>query len=74
MIEQLIKAQCYALGFDLAGITTLGEAATAPAFDAWLERGFAGEMSYMQRTADKRRNRSMLRRAPRPCARGATLR
>jgi epoxyqueuosine reductase len=56
VIEQLIKAQCYALGFDLAGITTLGEADTAGAFDAWLERGYAGEMSYMARTAEKRRD------------------
>ncbi len=56
MIEQLIKAQCYALGFDLAGITTLGEAVTAPAFDEWLTHGYAGEMRYMARTAEKRRD------------------
>ena len=31
-----IEAQAYALGFDLVGITTLGPAATAPAFDAWV--------------------------------------
>jgi epoxyqueuosine reductase len=52
----LIKAQSYGLGFDLAGITTLGPASTVSAFDAWLERGFAGEMSYMARTAEKRRD------------------
>jgi epoxyqueuosine reductase len=56
MIESLIKAQGYALGFDLVGITTLGEASTANAFDDWLERGYAGEMSYMSRTAEKRRD------------------
>src|SRR6476469_5848977 len=49
--ESLIKAQAYSLGFDLAGITDLGPAATTPAFDEWLARGYAGEMSYMQRTA-----------------------
>ena len=55
-LEALIKAQCYALGFDLVGVTTLGPAATASAFDEWLERGFAGEMAYIPRTAEKRRD------------------
>jgi len=56
MIEQLIKAQAYGLGFDLVGITDLGLAANAAAFDEWLARGFAGEMAYMVRTAEKRRD------------------
>ena len=56
MIEELIKAQAYGLGFDLAGITDLGEAETARAFDDWLARGYAGEMSYMSRTAEKRKD------------------
>ena len=55
-LEDLIKAQAYGLGFDLVGITTLGPATTADAFDAWLERGYAGEMTYMPRTAEKRRD------------------
>ena len=55
-IEALIKAQAYGLGFDLAGITALGPVATAHAFDDWLARGYAGEMAYMARTADKRRD------------------
>jgi epoxyqueuosine reductase len=55
-LEALIKAQCYGLGFDLAGVTTLGPATTAAAFDSWLDRGFAGEMAYIPRTADKRRD------------------
>src|SRR6185503_6747875 len=56
MIEQLIKAQAFALGFDLVGITDLGPVPTAPAFDEWLARGYAGEMAYMARTAEKRRD------------------
>ncbi len=52
----MIKAQAYGLGFDLVGITSVGPAATADAFDAWLARGYAGEMSYMPRTAEKRRD------------------
>ena len=55
-LEDLIKAQAYGLGFDLVGITTLGPAPTAGALDAWLERGYAGEMTYMPRTAEKRRD------------------
>lgn len=51
-----IKAQAYGLGFDLAGITTLGPAETAPAFDEWLARGYDGEMAYLGRTADKRKD------------------
>ena len=55
-LEDLIKAQAYGLGFDLVGITSLGPATTASEFDAWLERGYAGEMAYMSRTAAKRRD------------------
>jgi epoxyqueuosine reductase len=56
MIAQLIKAQAYGLGFDLVGITELGPAADVAAFDDWLSRGYAGEMAYMERTAEKRRD------------------
>jgi epoxyqueuosine reductase len=56
VIEELIKAQAYGLGFDLIGITDLGEAETARAFDDWLARGYAGEMAYMSRTAEKRKD------------------
>ena len=46
-LEEAIRAQAYGLGFDLAGITTLGPADTAPHFDAWLDRGYAGDMHYL---------------------------
>lgn len=55
-LEDLIKAQAYGLGFDLAGITALGPATTADAFDSWLARGYAGEMTYLTRSAEKRRD------------------
>jgi epoxyqueuosine reductase len=55
-LAALIKAQSYGLGFDLVGITGLGPAATAAAFDDWLARGYDGEMSYLARTAEKRRD------------------
>jgi epoxyqueuosine reductase len=56
VIEALIKAQAYGLGFDLVGVTDLGEAETARAFDDWLANGYAGEMSYMRRTGEKRKD------------------
>jgi epoxyqueuosine reductase len=55
-LEERIKAQAYGLGFDLIGITTLGAMETADAFDAWVERGYAGDMHYLPRWADKRRD------------------
>lgn len=53
-IEDLIKAQAYGLGFDLAGITTLGAVETSAAFDAWVANGYAGDMDYLARGAVKR--------------------
>ncbi len=55
-LEEMIKAQAYGLGFDLAGITTLGPMETADAFDAWVGRGYAGQMHYLPRGAEKRRD------------------
>jgi len=53
-IENLIKAQAYGLGFDLVGITSLGPAETAPEFEEWIANGYAGEMKYLARGAQKR--------------------
>jgi epoxyqueuosine reductase len=55
-IEQLIKAQAYGLGFDLAGIASLGPVETAAEFERWLSNGYAGEMDYLPRGAEKRRD------------------
>src|SRR4051812_17408534 len=55
-VENLIKAQAYGLGFDLVGITTLGPMETVENFDAWINKGYAGEMEYLPRGADKRRD------------------
>jgi epoxyqueuosine reductase len=53
-IESLAKAQAYGLGFDLVGITSLGPAETAPAFENWLDRGYAGDMHYLPKWREKR--------------------
>jgi len=55
-IEELIKAQAFGLGFDLVGITALGPVDSSAAFDEWLSRGYAGDMQYMPRNAEKRRD------------------
>jgi epoxyqueuosine reductase len=55
-LEERIKAQAYGLGFDLAGIARLGPVETAHAFDKWIERGYAGDMRYLPRGAQKRRD------------------
>jgi len=69
MIESLIKAQAYGLGFDLVGIARLGPVESAAAFDEWLEHGHAGEMDYMARTSEKRRDS----RLPYPTAKSAIV-
>jgi len=55
-LEDLVKAQAYGLGFDLVGIAALGSMETAGAFEAWIEKGYAGEMDYLPRGAAKRRD------------------
>ena len=55
-LETLIKGQAYGLGFDLAGIATLGESETAAEFQRWLDAGMSGEMHYLARGAEKRRD------------------
>jgi epoxyqueuosine reductase len=68
-LEGLIKGQAYGLGFDLVGITSLGPMATAGAFDAWVANGYSGEMDYLTRGAEKRRDS----RLPFPGARSAIV-
>jgi epoxyqueuosine reductase len=53
-LEEKIKAQAYGLGFDLVGIARLGPAGTAAHFEAWLARGYAGDMHYLGKWAEKR--------------------
>lgn len=55
-VEPLLKAQAYGLGFDLAGIARLGPMETADAFERWLDAGYAGEMHYLPKWRDKRRD------------------
>ena len=49
-----IKARASALGFDLCGIAPAIAHAELGFFQEWLERGYAGEMQYLQRSAERR--------------------
>jgi epoxyqueuosine reductase len=55
-LEDSIRSQAYGLGFDLVGIATLGTMDTAPHFEKWLDRGYAGDMHYLPKWAHKRRD------------------
>ena len=55
-LAHLAKAHAYALGFELAGVAELGPADTADAFDTWIGAGRAGDMHYLERGAEKRRD------------------
>jgi epoxyqueuosine reductase len=54
--EARLKQQAHALGFDLAGIATATAADDFDRLRAWLDQGFAGEMSYLERHAEARRH------------------
>ncbi|HYN83460.1 MAG TPA: tRNA epoxyqueuosine(34) reductase QueG [Gemmatimonadaceae bacterium] len=56
LLTNLIKGQALGLGFDLVRVAALGPAGTAGAFEDWLGRGYAGEMTYLPRGAEKRRD------------------
>lgn len=51
-----MKAQARRVGFELAGIARATPADGFNRLRMWLERGYAGEMAYMQRYADARRD------------------
>ena len=50
----LIKAKATELGFDLCGIAPAGNFPELTFLEEWLARGYAGEMAYMSRSADRR--------------------
>jgi epoxyqueuosine reductase len=49
-----IKQKARELGFDLCGIAPAADLPELAFFRAWLARGYAGEMAYLQRSADRR--------------------
>src|SRR5215468_2538456 len=54
MTSAQIKAQARELGFDACGIAPAASHPELRFFREWLDRGYAGEMAYLHRSADKR--------------------
>ena len=56
LITDKIKTRAFELGFDLVGISPAQPARTANFYADWLARGFAGEMSYLHRHLEKKKD------------------
>ena len=54
MTSAEIKARAAELGFDVCGIAPVGSFQELGFFRTWLDRGYAGEMAYLARSADRR--------------------
>src|SRR6266576_6513752 len=44
-----VKSVAYSLGFDLVGIAPMGPFTETNFYSEWLDRGYAGEMKYLER-------------------------
>jgi epoxyqueuosine reductase len=55
-LERTIKHWAHELGFELAGIAAATPADTFDRFRAWLDEGFAGEMTYLHQYAEAHRH------------------
>jgi epoxyqueuosine reductase len=55
-LEERIKQQAHSLGFELAGIAPATEADGFDRLRDWLQRGYAGTMTYLERHAEARRH------------------
>ena len=49
-----IKTKAAELGFDLCGIAPASDHPELTFFREWLDRGYAGDMAYLNRSADRR--------------------
>jgi epoxyqueuosine reductase len=59
-LEERIKERARAVGFDLVGIAPATPADSFDRLRDWLERGFAGDMHYMERHREARRQPSSI--------------
>ncbi|WP_439624374.1 tRNA epoxyqueuosine(34) reductase QueG [Gemmata sp.] len=53
-LEARLKAEATRLGFSLSGVAPATEADGFARFRGWLDRGYAGEMTYLHEQADQR--------------------
>ncbi len=51
-----VKSEARAAGFDLCGVAPVADFPELDFLSEWLARGYAGEMHYMHRTAERRAN------------------
>src|SRR5688572_6712397 len=51
-----IKEEAQRVGFELVGISPVKPPAHEQSFAEWLRRGFGGELTYMERTEELRRD------------------
>src|SRR5258705_13463396 len=49
-----VKAHARTLGFEACGVATATDHRELKFYRDWLDRGYAGEMAYLHRTADRR--------------------
>ena len=54
LVSADVKARARALGFDLCGIAPAADHPELKFYREWLDRGFAGEMAYLYRSAKRR--------------------
>ena len=54
LTSDAVKTRACELGFDLCGVAPAGAFPELAALRDWLDRGYAGDMAYMARTADRR--------------------
>ena len=59
-LTRSLRQEAQRLGFDHCKITPIADASHADFFEAWLGADRAGEMSYLSRNIDKRRNPTLL--------------
>ena len=59
-LSSLIREEAIRLGFFKVGIASARSVPDAGAFTAWLEKGHHGEMRYLARQAEKRRNPELI--------------
>ena len=55
-LTQRIKDQALAVGFDLVGVAPVQESPELAFFERWLDAGYAGEMHYLTRSRERRRD------------------
>lgn len=59
-LSELLKVEARRLGFDFCRIVKVGESPHAEFFTRWLGLGRSGEMEYLARNLEKRRNPALL--------------